>query len=95
MNDSPCLTCVKVDDPSDCENKYCPQWRSWWLKRWRNLRRNCGIYQAEKADTAESCACDRQTETPCGFYIEKTDQNGVILWKVTRVKPEIRGAANE
>lgn len=37
-NQSPCLTCTKVKDPSDCENKSCKAWREWWLKRWEALR---------------------------------------------------------
>lgn len=35
----PCLTCVKVKDPQDCENKSCKDWKEWWLKRWEALRR--------------------------------------------------------
>lgn len=91
MNDSPCLTCVKVDDPSDCENKYCPQWRTWWLRRWENLRRNTDYPKPQKADTSKRCACEGQSGRPCVYYIDKTDKNGVILRKVTRVKPEKRG----
>lgn len=37
-NQSPCLTCTKVKDPSDCENKSCKAWKEWWLKRWEALR---------------------------------------------------------
>lgn len=37
-NEKPCLTCQKVKDPVDCENKSCKEWREWWLKKWEELR---------------------------------------------------------
>lgn len=38
----PCLTCTKIKDPSDCEIKSCKDWREWWLKRWKELRKLYG-----------------------------------------------------
>lgn len=35
---SPCLTCTRVREPRDCENKNCRVWRQWFLKRWEQLR---------------------------------------------------------
>ena len=37
-NKSPCLTCTKVQDPKNCENKSCKEWREWFIKRWEKLR---------------------------------------------------------
>lgn len=35
---SPCLTCTRVKDPQNCENKNCNVWRNWFLMRWEQLR---------------------------------------------------------
>ena len=37
-NESPCLTCTRVKDPGNCENKQCKVWREWWLKKWEEIR---------------------------------------------------------
>lgn len=37
-NTCPCDRCVKVPNPSNCENKNCKAWKEWWLKRWEALR---------------------------------------------------------
>lgn len=31
---SPCLTCTRVPNPRDCENKQCRLWQRWFLARW-------------------------------------------------------------
>lgn len=31
---SPCLGCIRVRDPENCENKNCVLWKSWFLSRW-------------------------------------------------------------
>lgn len=36
-NEKPCLTCTKVKDPENCENKSCKEWREWFLKKWGEL----------------------------------------------------------
>lgn len=36
--DSPCLTCCRVKNPGECENKNCRQWRSWFLESWDRAR---------------------------------------------------------
>lgn len=36
-NEKPCLTCTKVRDPKNCENKSCQVWREWFLKKWSEL----------------------------------------------------------
>ena len=45
-NESPCLTCVRVEDPANCENKNCKVWREWFLKKWIELQYG----KREKAD---------------------------------------------
>ena len=40
---SPCLVCTRVKDPSSCDNKICPQWRGWFLRRWAEMRAYMGI----------------------------------------------------
>ena len=36
-NESPCLTCTRVKDPANCENKNCQAWKAWFLKKWNEL----------------------------------------------------------
>lgn len=31
---SPCITCTRVANPLDCENKQCKLWQKWFLARW-------------------------------------------------------------
>ena len=33
-NPSPCLTCTRVPNPRNCENKQCKLWQRWFLARW-------------------------------------------------------------
>ncbi len=37
---SPCLTCTRVKDPENCENKNCKVWRQWFTGRWDEIRRD-------------------------------------------------------
>ena len=36
-NEKPCLTCKRVKDPANCENKSCQAWREWFVKKWGEL----------------------------------------------------------
>ena len=36
---SPCLTCTRVKNPQDCENKNCGDWRRWFIARWEATRK--------------------------------------------------------
>lgn len=38
MKMSPCLTCTRVENPADCENKNCQVWRQWFISRWDRMR---------------------------------------------------------
>ena len=33
----PCLTCTRVKDPEDCENKTCPDWKAWFMNQWNMI----------------------------------------------------------
>lgn len=35
----PCISCNRVLDPDNCENKNCQLWRSWFVDSWDSLRR--------------------------------------------------------
>ncbi len=35
---SPCLSCTRVKNPADCENKNCKLWRQWFTSQWDALR---------------------------------------------------------
>ena len=36
-NEKPCLTCTRVKNPKNCENKNCQEWREWFIKKWSEL----------------------------------------------------------
>lgn len=35
---SPCLRCLRVEDPRKCENKNCQLWQRWFIDQWNMLR---------------------------------------------------------
>lgn len=80
MQNSPCFTCTRVKNPQDCENKQCPPWRSWFLRRWEQLRQQFG---AEKIpvpgeDPCGSCLCPKELcVVPCAKSLawEKNGRN--------------------
>ena len=37
---SPCLTCTRVQNPYNCENKSCKEWQAWFIGRWETMRAN-------------------------------------------------------
>ena len=37
-HNSPCLTCTRVRDPQNCENKTCRDWQAWFIDRWESMR---------------------------------------------------------
>lgn len=39
---SPCLTCSRVKDPGNCENKCCRVWGEWFLRQWEMIH---GFYE--------------------------------------------------
>lgn len=49
---SPCLTCQRVRDPNNCENKLCRDWQSWCIDRWDAMRREIRL-QMENAELHE------------------------------------------
>lgn len=53
---SPCVTCGRVKDPENCENKHCKLWKGWFLNRWELLR--IGICrQLERLDAQQVEQC--------------------------------------
>ncbi len=40
---SPCMTCTRVIDPQNCENKNCQVWQRWFLARWEAMRRSVRV----------------------------------------------------
>ena len=38
LHESPCLTCTRVRDPKNCENKTCRDWQAWFIDRWESMR---------------------------------------------------------
>ena len=40
---SPCMTCTRVIDPHNCENKNCQVWQRWFLARWEAMRRSVRV----------------------------------------------------
>ena len=49
---SPCLTCTRVKDPKNCENKTCKDWQAWFIDRWESMRENLRA-QMEEAKLEE------------------------------------------
>ncbi len=47
MKESPCLTCSRVKDPKNCENKQCRLWQSWYLKQWKHIHAFYEKYKEE------------------------------------------------
>lgn len=46
---SPCLTCTRVKNPRECNNKFCHPWRQWFLGRWELIHN----YPREKMEQAK------------------------------------------
>ena len=36
---SPCPGCTRVQNPDMCENKYCKDWKAWFLRQWAQIHR--------------------------------------------------------
>lgn len=51
-NKSPCLTCTRVKDPRDCENKTCERWRRWFISWWEGVREKY-ILEPQKEDCSD------------------------------------------
>lgn len=39
MSVSPCMSCTRVRNPRQCENKECKVWQDWFIGNWNQLRR--------------------------------------------------------
>ena len=48
-NENPCLNCTMVEQPMDCDRKFCLAWQDWWIERWDAMRsRYCGTTTDEE-----------------------------------------------
>ena len=34
----PCITCTRVTDPDNCDNKDCMLWQRWYIETWNAMR---------------------------------------------------------
>ena len=60
-NPSPCLTCTRVPNPRNCENKQCRLWQRWFLARWNLIHT-----WPRTTDPCKGCLCPRDLcATPC------------------------------
>jgi hypothetical protein len=39
MMKKPCISCTRVTDPENCEDKRCQAWQRWFTDAWDQLRR--------------------------------------------------------
>lgn len=63
----PCTNCRRTEDPGQCDNKDCRQWRAWFLQSWEQLRRR---YLPEE-DPCQLCSCPAQMcVVPCSQKLE-------------------------
>lgn len=49
--ESPCLSCTRVRNPGNCENKQCKVWQKWFCEQWELTRRTARA-RMEAADPA-------------------------------------------
>lgn len=35
---SPCKNCTQVENPAECRNSKCPEWRAWFVQAWDRTR---------------------------------------------------------
>lgn len=52
MHESPCLSCTRVRDSKNCENKTCKDWQAWFIDRWESMREHVRA-EMETASTTE------------------------------------------
>ena len=50
---SPCVGCTRVSNPSGCENKNCKVWKAWFLRNWANIHGYGQKYGLIKGDNYE------------------------------------------
>lgn len=66
---SPCVTCTRVPNPNNCENKLCQPWKQWFLARWAEIHALANHEVVSKnlsKDPCESCVCPVEVcAVPC------------------------------
>lgn len=53
-NESPCLSCIRVKDPDNCENKTCKLWSEWFISWWEGIRDKYKPQEVENVGGAEN-----------------------------------------
>ena len=55
MMEKPCKICTKVEKPEECINKFCTDWKRWFVWWWDRLRRHyeAQLQQMEGEDNAK------------------------------------------
>lgn len=64
---SPCETCTRVADPTQCENKKCGPWIRWFTGTWDDT---CKLFtqprEDRRIDPCMQCSCpSRACSLPC------------------------------
>lgn len=66
---SPCVTCTRVPNPNDCENKLCQPWKRWFLARWAEIHayaQHNAVIKNLSNDPCDKCVCFGKACTgPC------------------------------
>lgn len=77
---SPCLSCTRVPNPNDCENKLCKPWRQWFMARWAEIHAYAQHETVAKnlsEDPCTGCVCLGEVCTaPCRTKQIWQEENG-------------------
>ena len=49
----PCVSCDRVVDPANCDNKDCKAWRQWYIATWDDMRRAPRVNMEQVATVPE------------------------------------------
>ena len=76
---SPCLSCTRVQNPSNCENKQCRPWQQWFFARWAEihvLAQHKAVAQNLSNDPCDGCVCFGEVCTsPCKTKLVWREKN--------------------
>lgn len=90
MKMSPCMRCVKVEDPTACNNKDCAAWRKWYISRWDDMRFSVrGGMERVKREPAGVCIGGNYYSQPHRVrgYLQKDPCKGCLCPKDLCVLP--------
>jgi len=49
----PCISCTRVLDPENCENKNCRVWQRWYVETWDAMRREPRLQREQQPKETE------------------------------------------